>query len=98
MGCTMNYFDFTLRFISEIDWKDPKVALILILLSIFALLRKWFLLLTLIFLIVFGEGLFYLLSKRGYPVSMLENIGLGIYLGCGIFLAVVAFHNFFFKD
>jgi len=69
MRCTMNYFDFTLRFISD-----------------------------LIFLIVFGEGLFYLLSKRGYPVSMLENIGLGIYLGCGIFLAVVAFHNFFLKD
>ncbi len=94
----MNYFDSTIRFINEIDWKDPKVALILVLLSIFALLRKWFLLLTLIFLIVFGQGLFYLLSKRGYPASMLENIGLGIYLGCGIFLAVVAFYDFFFKD
>jgi len=94
----MNYFDYAIRFINEIDWKDPKVALILVLLSIFALLRKWSLLLTLIFLIVFGKGLFYILSERGYPVSMLENIGLGIYIGCGIFLAVVAFHNFFFKD
>lgn len=94
----MNYIDFTIRFINEIDWKDPKVALILVLLSIFALLRKWSLLLTLILLIVFGEGLFYILSKRGYPVSMLENIGLGIYLLCGIFLVIVAFHNFFLKN
>lgn len=94
----MNYFDFAIRFINEIDWKDPKVALILVLLAIFALLRKWFLLLTLIFLIVFGQGLFYILSKRGYPPSTLENIGLGIYLGCGILLAVVAFYDFFLKD
>jgi hypothetical protein len=94
----MNYIDFTIRFINEIDWKDPKVALILVLLSIFALLRKWSLLLTLILLIVFGEGLFYILSKRGYPVSTLENIGLGIYLLCGIFLVVVAFHNLFLKN
>ncbi len=94
----MDYFDLVIRFFNEIDWKDPKVALILVLLSIFALLRKWSLLLTLIFLIVFGKGLFYIISKRGYPVSMLENIGLGIYLGCGVFLAIVAFHNFFIKD
>lgn len=94
----MNYFDFTIRFINEIDWKDPKVSLILALLAIFALLRRWFLLLTLIFLIVFGEGLFYLLSKRGYPPSTLENIGLGIYFGCGILLAVIAFYDFFIKD
>ncbi len=94
----MDYFDYAIRFINEIDWKDPKVALILVLLSIFALLRKWSLLLTLLFLIVFGEGLYYILSKRGYPASMLEDIGLGIYIGCGIFLVAVAFYNFFLKD
>ena len=94
----MDYLEFAIRFIHGIDWREPKVALVLILLAIFALLRRWFLLLTIIFLVVFGEGLYYILSKRGYPATMLEDIGLVIYLGCGIFLAVVTFHNFFLKD
>ena len=55
----MHYLHSIIEFINQINWRDPKASLVLILLAIFALFKRWFLLLTTIFLIAFGQGQYY---------------------------------------
>ncbi len=84
--------------LQEIDWGDPKVSVVLSLLGILGILRKWKLVIMLVLLIALGTGLRYFLVTEGMLSDRVGQICVAFYILGGIFIFIVALIQFFFSE
>ena len=94
----MNFFRTVFETIQGIDWNDPKISLILSLLAVLAVLRKWRLVMMMVLLIAFGKGLRYFLVTEGILEDRVSQVCMIFYLLGGIFIFVVAVVEFFIGE
>jgi hypothetical protein len=82
----------------EINWNDPKVSVVLSLLALLSIFRKWRLVVMLLLLVALGKGLRYFLVTEGMLGDRVGQICMVFYLMGGIFIFIVAVIQFFFSE
>jgi len=73
-----------------IHWGDPRVAGVLAVLAVFALVRRWSLVLLLVLLIALAQGLGYLLRHSSLGPEFTHGAVIGVYVVGGILLLFLA--------
>lgn len=83
--------------VRAINWDSPGPIVIVVLLTVLAIMRKWYLLTMLLFLITLGRGLCYLHMNRDILASHLTTVSL-VYVVGGVVMSVFATIEFFVKQ
>ena len=85
------------EFIKGVNWDSPGPVLIVVLLTILTILRKWYLVTMLMLVTTLGRGLCYLNMNREILSSHLTAVTL-VYLVGGVVMSVFAAIEFFVRE
>jgi len=89
--------DIITQLIRNINWDSPGPILVVVLMTVLAIMRKWYLLTMLLFLITLSRGLCYLHMNSDILGSRLTAVTL-VYLAGGVLMSVFATIEFFVKQ
>ena len=89
--------DSIFQFMNGVNWDSPGPVAVIILLTILAIMRKWYLVTLLMLIITLGRGLGYLHLNRELLSSHLTSVTL-VYLVGGMLMTVIAAVEFFVKE
>jgi hypothetical protein len=81
-----------------VDWNDPRVIGVVIVIAILALVRKWWLVLLLVLLVALAQGLEYLLQHSALGPDFAKGAVIGVYVFGGILLLFMAIAHYFTKE
>jgi hypothetical protein len=81
-----------------LDWNDPRVAGIVVVITVLALIRKWSFVLLLALVIALAQGLQYLLGHAGISPEFAHGAVIGVYAFGGILLLFLAIAHFLTKS
>jgi hypothetical protein len=82
----------------RIDWNDPRVIGVVLLIMIFALVRRWSLVLILVLVVALAQGLQYLLAHSALGPDFNRGIVIGVYVFGGILFLFLAIAHYFTKS
>jgi hypothetical protein len=85
------------EFIRTVNWESPGAVIVVALLTILSILRKWYLVTTLLLVVTLGRGLGYLHLNRELLGSNLTAATL-IYLVGAVVMIVFAVVEFFVRE
>ena len=88
---------FIVEFLRGINWESPGAVTVVVLLTILAIMRRWYLLTMLLLVITLGRGLCYLNLNRELLSSHLTVVTL-VYLVGGVLMSIIATVEFFVKE
>jgi hypothetical protein len=83
--------------IRSINWESPGAAVVVVLLTILSIMRKWCLVTMLLLLVTLGRGLSYLHVNKELLGSNLTTVTL-IYLIGAVLMTIFAAVEFFLKE
>jgi hypothetical protein len=81
-----------------LDWHNPAVLGVLIIVAILALVRRWSLVLLLVFLVALAQGLKYLLAHSSLGPEFTRGAVIGVYVFGGILLLFLAIAQIFTRE
>jgi hypothetical protein len=81
-----------------VDWNDPRVIGVVIVIAILALVRKWWLVLLLVLLVALAQGLEYLLQHSALGEDFTKGAVIGVYVFGGLLLLFMAIAHYFTKE
>ena len=81
-----------------VDWSDPRVIGVVIVIAILALVRKWWLVLLLVLLVALAQGLEYLLQHSALGPDFTKGAVIGVYVFGGFLLLFMAIAHYFTKE
>jgi len=81
-----------------LDWNDPRVIGFVIIVTILALVRRWWLVLLLALLVALAQGLEYLLAHSSLGPDFTKGAVIGVYVFGGILLLFMAIAHYFTKE
>jgi hypothetical protein len=85
------------EFIRTVNWESPGAVIVVALLTILSILRKWYLVTTLLLVVTLGRGLGYLHLNKELLGSNLTTATL-IYLAGAVLMIVFAVVEFFVRE
>ncbi len=86
------------EFLQTVDWNSPPAVVVIVLLSILAMMRRWFLLGMCLLVVTLGRGLCYLQLNRELLQDSSLTLATVIYISGGIILASLAAVEFFVRE
>ncbi|HEY6221929.1 MAG TPA: hypothetical protein VIX13_05275 [Candidatus Eisenbacteria bacterium] len=81
-----------------LNWNDPRVMGVVIVIAILAIVRKWWLVLLLVLLVALAQGLEYLLQHSTLGPDFTKGAVIGVYVFGGILLLFMAIAHYFTKE
>ena len=73
-----------------LNWNDPRVMGVVIVIAILAIVRKWWLVLLLVLLVALAQGLEYLLQHSTLGPDFTKGAVIGVYIFGGFLLLFMA--------
>jgi hypothetical protein len=89
---------WTVEFIRSIDWNSPLAVILIGLMTILAITRKWFMLAITLLVITLCRGLCYMQLNRQLIPDTSLTLAMVIYISGGIIVASLAALEFFVKE
>jgi hypothetical protein len=80
------------------NWSDPRVVIIVIIIAILALVRRWSYVLLMALFLALAQGLEYLLSNSTVGPEFTKGAVIGVYVFGGILLLFMAIAHFVTKE
>ena len=87
-----------IRSLSGWNWNDPRIIVLVTMIAIVSLLRRWSLILLLVLVLVLGQGLEYLLSYTSLNPEFTHGLVIGVYVFGGLILLFLAIAHFLTKE
>ena len=81
-----------------LDWNDPRVIAVVLVIAVLAIVRKWWLVLLLVLIIGLAQGLQYLLQHSALGPDFTKGAVIGVYVFGGFLLLFMAIAHYFTKD
>ncbi|HEX7079023.1 MAG TPA: hypothetical protein VF363_11420 [Candidatus Eisenbacteria bacterium] len=82
----------------RLDWRNPWIIALFIVVAIIALVRRWSLVLLLVLLVTLAEGLQYLLAHSSLGPEFNRGVVIGVYAFGGILFLFLAIAHFLTKE
>ena len=80
------------------NWSDPRVVILVIIIVILALVRRWSFVLLMALFLALAQGLEYLLSNSTVGPEFTKGSVIGVYVFGGILLLFMAIAHFVTKE
>jgi hypothetical protein len=81
-----------------LDWNDPRVIGVVVVIAILAIVRKWWLVLLMVLIVALAQGLEYLLKHSALGADFTKGAVIGVYVFGGFLLLFMAIAHYFTKD
>jgi len=81
-----------------LDWNDPRVIGVVLVIALLALVRRWSLVLLLVLVVALGQGLEYLLGQTSLGAEFSRGAIIGVYVFGGLLLLFLGIAHLFTKD
>ncbi|MGE5175981.1 MAG: hypothetical protein ACM3JJ_06350 [Hyphomicrobiales bacterium] len=87
-----------LHALGGLQWSDPRILSLLVIVAIVALVRRWTLMLLLLLLIALAEGLQYLLLHASLGADFTRGVVVGVYVFGGLLFLFLAIAHVLTKE